>query len=196
MTNESHPRLVIAITGAQVVGKTTLAAALKTELDRLGIKPCMAHHNLGVTAASKGVPLGGNANSNSILEFSRLHLKRERQMAGGIHLLDRCFIDVLAYGRQMCADQHMLLDLVEELARASLAHIDLVVRIPIIPCLAESKSKNESSEFRFKIENSIATILDVMPAIRLDVLSTTPEDRVNEVLNAVNRHALLAGIPL
>jgi predicted ATPase len=196
MTIESHPRLVIAITGAQGVGKTTLAAALKTKLDRLGINPCWAHHNLGVTAASKGVPLGGNANFNSILEFSRLHIKRERQMAGGVHLLDRCFIDVLAYGRQMCADQDILLDLVEELACASLSHIDLVVRIPIIPCLAESKSKNESSEFRFKIENSIATILDVMPARRLDVVSTTPEDRVNEVLNAVNRHALLAGIPL
>jgi len=94
-------------------------------------------------------------------------------MAGGVHLLDRCFIDVLAYGRQMCADQDILLDLVEELACASLSHIDLVVRIPIIPCLAESKSKNESSEFRFKIENSIATILDVMPARRLDVVSTT-----------------------
>ena len=195
MTTESHPRLVIAITGAQGVGKTTLAAALKTELDSHGIKPCWAHHNLGVTAASKGVPLGDNANSNSILEFSRLHIKRERQITGGVHILDRCFIDVLAYGRQMCVDQHILLGLVEELARASLARIDLVVRVPIIPCLAESKSKNESSEFRFKIENSITTILDVMPARRLDVVSTTPEDRVNEVLNALNRHALLTGIP-
>jgi predicted ATPase len=195
MTTESHPRLAIAITGAQGVGKTTLAAALKMEFDRLGIKPCLAHHNLGATAATKGVPLGGNANSNSILEFSRLHIKRERQMAGGIHLLDRCFVDVLAYGRQICADQPLLLDLVEELARASLARIDLVVRIPIIPSLSESKSKNESSEFRFKIENAIATILDAMPVRRLDVVSTTPEDRVNEVLNALSRHSLLAGFP-
>lgn len=195
MTTESHPRLVIAITGAQGVGKTTLAAALKMEFDRLGIKPCLAHHNLGATAATKGVPLGGNANSNSILEFSRLHIKRERQMAGGIHLLDRCFIDVFAYGRQMCADQPLLLDLVEELARASLAHIDLVVRIPIIPCLAESKSNNETSEFRYKIENAIATILDAMPARRLDMVSDTPEDRVNEVLHVLNKNDLLGGFP-
>ena len=116
-------------------------------------------------------------------------------MAEGVHLLDRCFIDVLAYGQQICADQRILLDLVEELARASMAHIDLLVRIPIIPCLAESKSKNESTEFRYKIENSITQILDIIPARRLDVVSTTPEERVREVLNTLNRHVLLDGIP-
>lgn len=175
-------RLVIAITGAQGVGKSTLASGLEREFSRLTIGPCTAHQNLGQTASSKGVPLRQHANHLTIMEFARLHSRRERQLFSGIHLLDRCFVDVLAYARTVCAEQTILIQLIEELTRASLAGVSLVVRVPMIPCLAESRSANESTQFRTQIDQVIQRILPDMQVNYLEVGSTTPEERVYEVI--------------
>jgi predicted ATPase len=184
-----HPKVVIAITGAQGVGKSTLIDALQNEISRFG--PCTSHKNLGASAALNGVPVGENANWLTILEFARLHIKREREIAEGIHILDRCFVDLLAYARQRCGTQAILLNMIEELTRSSLANYHLVVRIPIIPCLSQSRSANESTEFRFQIETSICKVLNDLTVDRVDLITTTPMKRVGEIIAALQKRALL-----
>jgi predicted ATPase len=184
-------RLIIALTGAQGVGKSTLVSALEKRLGQSSRVPCTVHKGLGQEVAATGVPIGEHANANTILAFARLHVRRERRIVGGIHILDRCLVDLLAYVRCVCNDQTVLIGLIEELTHFSLSRVDLVVHVPLISSLSESTSPHESTQFRRQIDKLIGDTLRGL-SVKHVVVDGETEQRVNEVL-AVLRNVLADG---
>ena len=180
------PRCVIAFTGAQGTGKSTLVKAIAGEVAARGLGQCTVYRGIGQEAADQGIPLGGKADSTTIMEFARLHVRRERGISGhGIHLLDRCFVDLLAYARAKCHEQPSLVRLVEELARSSLQGIDLVVRVPMIDSLRMNYSSHETSDFRSVIDESIDRIMSELQVGYLTV-SGMPSERAGQVVSWIN----------
>jgi hypothetical protein len=167
------------------VGKSTLVAALGREFSRLGLRPCTVHEKLGQTIQAKGLPLGQHADASTVMEFARAHVRRERHLGGGIHVLDRCFVDLLAYAITVCGDQTILIELVRELALASMFRVDLVVRVPMISALAENRSPNESSEFRRRIDGVITRILPSLTANFIEVNGTTTDERAQQIISTL-----------
>lgn len=181
-------RCVIAFTGAQGVGKTTLVRAIGAHSSIELFGPCSVHCGIGQHVAQQGVPLGELAHDATIMEFARCHIKRERMLSGGFHLLDRCFVDLLAYTRVKCSAQPSLVRLIEELAQASLANIQLVVRIPMIESLRFASASHESQQLREVIDKTIGEIICEFQLNSL-IVAGSPQERADQVV--VRIHELL-----
>ena len=129
--------------------------------------------------------MGQRADASTVMEFARLHVRREWHLGEGIHLLDRCFVDLLAYALTVCGDETILVELVRELTQASLSRVDLVVRVPMIPALAENQSPYEPSEFRLQIDDVITRILPSLAVDFLEVDQATTDERAQQIISAL-----------
>ncbi len=184
-------RLVIAFTGAQGVGKSTLVSAVESEIVHLELGPCSVHKGLGQEAVRSGVPLGEKADRCTILEFARLHVRRERELGEGIHLLDRCFVDLLAYTRILCSEDVFLTRLVEELTQASLARIGVIVHVPFGRSVVDTRPCREPGGFRASIDLGIAQILRELKVRPLVVGDGPVGSRAGQVLEFLRRNGMI-----
>jgi nicotinamide riboside kinase len=175
---------VIAITGAQGVGKSTLVADLFELLSSSSPASAKAHFGIGSLAARSGVPLGQKCSSDTILEFARLHVQRELELPSGMHILDRCFIDLMAYCRLSCNHNYYLSRLIEQLTIASMQSINVVVFVPIVEIIRDRATSNESAEFRSQIDAEIRSILKSLNVRHIEVMGSTSE-RVEKVCAAL-----------
>src|SRR6266436_2795354 len=119
--------IVIAFTGGQGSGKTTLARAVS---DHLAPRATLLE-GISRTVASRGLPLGEAASLETILDFAREHLLRERLAPQtGVVVLDRCLLDLSAYATVL-GFPPVIVGLLDELTLVSLRQMRAVFYVPI-----------------------------------------------------------------
>lgn len=175
--------VTVAITGAQGVGKSTLVNSLAGKMRARGCA-CNVHDRIGTIAMTEGVPLGEATDVSTICQFASLHVGRESAIHSGVHILDRCFVDLLAYARVRCSDDMHLVALIEALARQSIQRLDHVVYVPMIESLSLRSSAYESAAFRHMIDQAIGAVLKELGVQAIEVKGTTDEraDMVIDIL--------------
>lgn len=177
------PRFRVAITGAQGVGKTTLARDLFAIChDRTRIS-CELLQGIGQRVKGAGYPLGQAATSDTIYAFAAEHLRRERTCQSELVIQDRCMIDLLAYVQVLGLLEEPALRMLKEATLFSLAAIDLILYVPMFEALRSAGTGVETPEFRAKIDAVIPEV-----ARELGAQITTVEGELAErAANAFNK---------
>src|ERR1019366_1837045 len=119
-----------AITGAQGVGKTTLARAIFETCRARTSVTCELLKGIGQRAKDSGHPLGSDATTATIYAFAAEHLRRERKCTAELIIQDRCLLDLLAYVRVLDVLDQAALEMLQEVALTSLASIDVIFYVP------------------------------------------------------------------
>ena len=84
------PKCRVAITGAQGVGKTTLARDLFAVCRARSGASCEFLQGIGQRVKEAGYPLGSAATSGTVYAFAAEHLRRERTCRAELVIQDRC----------------------------------------------------------------------------------------------------------
>lgn len=163
---------LFAVTGAQGTGKSTLARDLTVACqEQLGQETILLE-GIGSAVQREGLPLGGQANVDTLFAFVTHHFRRERLCGNQaeVVVLDRCMLDLYAYARLVRSVDHFLLEMLAELTRVSLSRLDATFFTPMIPELKIARSPNESAEFRSAIDYEILSAASELqvPLIRVE----------------------------
>lgn len=154
--------LRVGVTGAQGVGKSTLARQLFERCEAIYPGTCDHLPSLGAEVAQRGFPLGSSVTAESLAAFAAAHVRRERGSYKPITILDRNLLDLTAYARVSMAASEALLELLYELCCSYSTRYQLIVFVPMIPELAENPARHESAEFRQKIDREIPALAKVL----------------------------------
>ena len=164
-------RSLIAVTGAQGVGKSTFCRALKSSLQS-SVREVVLFDGLGDQLKSKGVPLGRDSNAQTIAAVFGAHLERERRALAceAIVILDRCQVDALAYTRVLSVNTEVERELYNELAMRCLRSLNAIVELKLEAPFDVGFAEHETEAIRRGVAAEIACILDSLelPRIRLN----------------------------
>ena len=139
----------IAITGAQGVGKTTLAKQLQETTG----------HALLPEAARILIAKGHKMDKHVSIatEMELLSCQKELELTKGSWIADRCFVDLLAYTIVLFPNHTNMHDQIrEELAKAE---YDVILYIPPEFTIEDDGVRSTDSKFRYAIDRNIRKIL-------------------------------------
>jgi predicted ATPase len=178
------PKFRVAVTGAQGVGKTTLARDLFAICRaRTGVS-CEFLQGIGHRVKEAGYPLGPAATSGTIYAFAAEHLKRERTCQAELVIQDRCLIDLLAYVRVLGLLEEPASWMLKEATLTSLETIDLILFVPICDVLRNAGTAVETPEFRARIDAAIPTIAREL-GVQIVTVEGEPAERAAKAFSLV-----------
>jgi hypothetical protein len=178
-----HRRVLVAVTGAQGVGKTQFCERLVDRLSEIEI--AVTHlKGLGDAVRDKGIPVGSDATTDSVAAVYTSHLERERTAVGDVILLERCGIDALAYVRSLAVNTPLEIELYEEISRNLGDTLDLAIHLRLEGIFADKGKPHESPELRARVAEMIPSIL---AEFRISTLSlcATETDAIDRSVEAI-----------
>lgn len=155
---EKQETILVAVTGAQGVGKSTFCSAVLASL-RASDRQVHLISGLGEKLTAQGYRLGKSADEAAVAAVVLEHLTRERTAPPGIVILDRCLIDMLAYVRTLKVTHPPLLDVYEEIVRTLAPKIRLVLFLEMSEQFRVSSAEHEDAEFRSAIDAEVKSII-------------------------------------
>jgi predicted ATPase len=148
---------IVAFTGGQGSGKTTLARATADHVTAGGPRVVLLE-GISNRVVARGLPLGEGATDETIIAFAHEHLLRERMAPpADFILLDRCLLDLVAYAYiRGCSS--LLIGLLEEITVSSCRAMAAVFYVPTSRESAGMASPNESATFRSRVASEIPNV--------------------------------------
>ncbi len=166
----------IAITGAQGVGKTTLAKQINKEYPDFKILPEAAR--LAVDAGHK---LDHTATTET--ELWLIAKQIELESAGGKWVADRCGIDLLAYIHHLFSKEADLIEFATKTLVPRFSDYDLVLYLPggqfAIP---DDGVRTTDIKFQQDIDRRVRGVLEVHKIPFIEITGS-PEERLAKVKN-------------
>jgi predicted ATPase len=178
------PKCRVAVTGAQGVGKTTLARDLFAICRaRTGVS-CEILEGIGHRVKEAGYPLGSAATSGTVYAFAAEHLRRERTCLAELVIQDRCLIDLLAYVRVLGLLEEPALRMLQEATLTSLEGIDLILFVPMCDALRDTGTAVETPEFRARIDAAIPAVAQEL-GVQIVAVEGEPAERAAKAFSLV-----------
>ena len=165
--------LLIGVTGAQGVGKSTFCKNLLVSL-RASTESVELLEGLGARVAAMGFPLGSASTPASILAVFAAHLERESTASKGLVLLDRCVVDALAYTRALGISSEVERRVLEQVCVLSAERLSLVVHLELSSFFQTTSAAHESAELRDRVSTHIPLILTELRVRSVDVDAARP----------------------
>lgn len=161
---------LIAVTGAQGVGKSTFCARLVTALDSAVPHDVYAVGGLRKRMEALGLPFGSASITETIPAVFASHLERDREFQAGIAVLDRCTIDALAYARCLNLAGPMHLRLYEAVTSFNAQAWSLVIHLELSTFFEQRGGDHETPELRLRVADEVSKIVDQLrrPTISVD----------------------------
>lgn len=184
---ESQKTILIAVTGAQGVGKSTFCSALLTSL-RTSHSQVQLISGLGEKLTAQGYSLGKSADEAAVAAVVLEHLSRERAAPPGIVILDRCLIDMLAYVRTLKVTKSPLLEVYEEIVRTLVPKLKLVVFLEMSNQFLTSSAIHEDADFRAAIDAEVKLIISELGVDNLS-LDAADNAAVEKAVAAISEAA-------
>lgn len=178
------PKCRVAVTGAQGVGKTTLARDLFTICSAHTEVSCEILQGIGQRVKAAGYPLGTSATSETVCAFAAEHLRRERDVLADLVVQDRCLLDLLAYVRILGLLNGPALRMLQEVTLTSLKAIDLILFVPMCEAIRNAGTVVEPPEFRAQIDTAIPMIAQEL-GVHMVAVEGTPPERVAKAFSFV-----------
>lgn len=176
----------VAVTGAQGVGKSTFCREIAAVLRKDQSIDTSLLCGLGDTIRAKGVPLGAASNSDTIFAIFHEHLRREREAAADVVLLDRCIVDALAYTRVLGLTSVCENLLLEEIAQLAAKRLTLVIELQLSHAFAVTAATHENPAMRNAVSTTIPSIISELgvPSISLDA---SKQDALKNAVNEIRQ---------
>jgi len=175
-----------SVTGAQGVGKTTLARSLYEKCCTQLPLDCTLLSGIGTRIRERGYPIGSQATVETIYAFAAEHLKRERQCPATIIVQDRCLLDMLGYARALGKLSRVSLEMVEQVVLSSCIKMDAIFYLPICEELRDAKEARENPQFRVAVAQQIEIAARDLGLV-LHEITGTHEERLEKAFTFV-RH--------
>lgn len=178
-------RFLIGVTGAQGVGKSTFSKRLTELMTYDSSAPVrLIPSTLSAEMARLGFTFGSFASSESVLAIYSYHLKRGRECAPGVSVLDRCVVDALAYVRCLKVTSNIETALLEDVSRLLFESLDFVVHLEMSGIFKISDATHENQQLREDVSRSIIQILSErhIPYITVDASDTNALKKVREAI--------------
>jgi uncharacterized membrane protein (DUF373 family) len=130
--------------------------------------------------------MGKNADERAVAAVVLEHLRREREAPGGIVLLDRCLVDMLAYKRILNVTPSPLSEVYDEIVRAVATRLQLVIFLEMGDCFKVSKATHEDAQFRDRIDAGIQSVIRELslPVLSLDASMPDSLERAAAAIRA------------
>lgn len=168
----------IVITGAQGVGKTTLAKHLKNEYPDLIILPEAAR-----LAVEAGYKLDATATVETELWLIAKQLELESENKKWV--ADRCGIDLLAYILHLFPIEKQLIEFATKTLVPRFSNYDLVLYLPGGQFAIEDDGvRTTDLMFQSEIDRKVKNILNTHKIAFLEITGT-PEERLTKVKNLI-----------
>jgi predicted ATPase len=186
-----------AVTGAQGVGKTTLARDLFALCQVRSSVNCEILQGIGQRVKDAGYPLGSAATADTVYAFAAEHLRRERTCPADLVIQDRCLLDLLAYVRVLGLFGNPAYSMLQEVALNSLGVIDLVFFVPMCDALRDAGTVLEPPEFRARIDTAISAIAQEL-GVDIVTIEGEPAERAAMAFDFVARaaHRIAFNLPV
>lgn len=171
----------IAITGAQGVGKTTLAQQINKDFPDFKILP---------EAARLAKEAGHNLDESSTTETELWLIAKqiELESAESKWVADRCAIDLLAYIHHLFAEETALLEFATKTLASRFNNYDLVLYLPSGQfAIEEDGVRNTDLKFQQEIDKKIRHILE-KHKIPFVEITGSPEERLVKIKKLVKKH--------
>lgn len=187
-------RMLIGVTGAHGVGKTTFCGHLFTALSQAGRTNVQVLGGLGDRVKAMGLPVGSNATSDSVAAIFAAHLQREREAPYGVVIMDRCLVDALAYVRVLGVTSSAQSKMYEELVRSQVGSLNLLIHLELSETFENTGAPHESYEHRVSVAEAIPSIIHELqlPALSLDA---GRHDAISIAVSRINLTTDLARLP-
>lgn len=169
----------IAITGAQGVGKTTLAQQINNEYPELEILPEAAR-----LAQKEGYKLDSSATVET--EIWLINKQLELESLGDSWVADRCTIDLFAYLKHLFSHENELVKFAKKMLIPKFNSYDLVIYLPSGEFAIEDDGVRETNlKFQKDIDSYIVNILNEHEIKYLKITGTREErlEKVKKILN-------------
>lgn len=176
-------KVFVGVTGAHNVGKTTLCARLDKHLREVLQIPVATLDGLGDRMRSLGVPLGRDANGDTVAAIYAAQLEREANAPPGMIILDRCVVDALAYVRSLKVNTPPEMELYERVTELASKRLDLVIHLTLSPFFSQMCGDHETPELRIEVARAIPQIVDHL-GINHIVLDASTDDAIKIAVDA------------
>lgn len=182
---------VVAVTGAQGVGKSTFCQSLTDELKKRGLTNACLLDGLGDRLRKMGVPLGIGSTPETIAAVFSAHLARESTIVTGPAVLDRCVVDALAYARRLSLSGSVFMSLYEGVAALSARRYGLIIELELSSFFRDREAAaHETTDLRRSIASEITLVLNTLgrPVLRIDAFGKAAVDRAaSAIVDYVDR---------
>jgi predicted ATPase len=185
----NHPS-VVAVTGAQGVGKSTFCQKLHSMLcDRHGTGSTLLIDGLGNKIKAAGFAVGKSADTQSIAAIFSEHLRREQAIVSSIAILDRCAIDALAYVRVLRVNTAIEAAMYAEITRMMARGWSTVVHLRLSDTFLNTSALHEDADIRRRISHTVPEIINELglTAHSIDAAASDSLDRIIEAVSAAAR---------
>lgn len=163
--------LVVAITGAQGVGKSKFCEKLAGRLAEFQVTAnCIS--GLGDSIRAMGIKVGSASTTDTIAAIYTAHLERERAATLGVSILDRCTVDALAYVRALGLNTEIENKLYKEISLYSSGRLALVVHLELRGLFLSTGKDHETPELRAEVARLLPGIIKELGVPSLSVLAT------------------------
>jgi nicotinamide riboside kinase len=164
----------IAITGAQGVGKTTLAGQINKEYPDLKILP---------EAARLAIEAGYHLDETATVETEHWLIAKQLELESGEEkwVADRCGIDLLAYIQHLFSEESELIKFATETLVPRFSNYDLVLYLPSGEFAIEDDGVRMTDlKFQQTIDAQVRNILEKHNIPFVKIIGT-PEERLAQV---------------
>lgn len=152
--------IFLGITGAQGVGKSTFCRSLHAALsERINFTSVSVLEGLGDSLKASGIALGSAADDQSVAAVYCAHLYRELNAPPGVHILDRCAIDALAYVRCLNVTSEIMSKLYAHISATMAKRLKFVVHLEMTGRFEGTDATHETPALRQRVAREIPLII-------------------------------------
>lgn len=174
---------LVGVTGAQGVGKSSFCRRLIEDLQERKLKVSLLD-GLGDSVRSLGIPVGSGSTSDSIAAVFASHLRREREVACDLNVLDRCVVDALAYVRVLNKTSAIQGKMYEELSKTMARSLNFVIHLRLSKTFEITSASHETASDRLAIATEIPLVIRDLgvPSLSIDAADPTAlADAISEL---------------
>jgi thymidylate kinase len=184
-TKQPDQSLIVAVSGAQSVGKTTFCLDLRDELQRKGTVSVEVRTRVARDLKAKGIASDQFTDADEYPLYFRRHFENLlRPSAADVVILDRSVLDTIAYAQLNGNVSPVWLGLCERLAELLIPLVHMYFYIPVEFGVEDDGIRCTDNDYQSQLATIMETVIKAYYPTRI-IMTGSREQRVQLALRAM-----------